>query len=544
MIQFSKISVVVLTGLLAFFLPVPMTGQENDMAGSENPITVVQQFYQAIKEQRCKNALDLRPGYTEEQCREVKEVNDVDVIRHHSIISPTKGGLAFIELKVKIRKADKQESWHGFLKLEKRGNHWKIVNDSYLSQKKIENFDAYLASRQYQAIDQPSTSTPAIPASIPERPEVVTPEPSQESSAEPVSGIDSALESAVPKPAPAITSPPPTVAPPLTVAPSTPSPSQRQELGRTALPRTGATTLLQACWGPDELRGSPGERTLHDRPADYSPPERVYPQWSNEPLEDKWARSIRFVNPAHGEKLVALTFDLCEQANERTGYDGEIVNILRAEKVNATFFAGGKWMRSHPQRAMQLMADPLFEIGNHAWTHGNLRVLRGKEMTEQIQWTQAQYELLREQLLKLPCAASVGESRAHRIPPLPTTFRFPYGACDATALKAVAQAGLYPIQWNVISGDPARGQTAELMIKGILDKMRPGSIVIAHANGRGWHTGEALRTLIPALRKQGYRFVTVSQLLKSGTPVAVESCYEVRPGDNLRYDQLFGRGTE
>ena len=111
-------------------------------------------------------------------------------------------------------------------------------------------------------------------------------------------------------------------------------------------------------------------------------------------------------------------------------------------------------------------------------------------------------------------------------------------------MKAVAEAGLYPIQWNVVSGDPTQRQTAELMAKEILNKMRPGSIVIAHANGRGWHTGEALRILIPALRKQGYRFVTVSELLKSGTPVAVESCYEVRPGDNLRYDKLFGRGTE
>ncbi|MEI2780110.1 MAG: polysaccharide deacetylase family protein [Candidatus Competibacter sp.] len=531
MIQGSKSSFIVFTGMLAFFSLFCVVGQENDEAGSENPITVVQQFYQAIKEHRCEDVARLRPGYSKKSCSEVKEVSDIHLIPR-LIGGNAKGQFAVVELQIQFRKANK-EPWHGFLTVVKRKSRWQIMHDSYWSPKNIGSLETYLASPEHRrSINQPSISPVSnLPAPMPEH-------TTMELAVDSVTVHDPVPEDVVPEPSPAITPPQ------ATVAPSVPSPLPPQELHHAAFPRPGATTLLDACWGPEQLRGSPGERTLHDRPADYSPPERVYPQWSNEPLEDKWARSIRFVNPAHGEKLVALTFDLCEQANERTGYDGAIVDILRAEKVNATFFAGGKWMRSHPQRAMQLMADPLFEIGNHAWTHGNLRVLRGKEMTEQIQWTQAQYELLREQLLKLPCAASVGESQIHRIPPLPTTFRFPYGACDATALKAVAEAGLYPIQWNVISGDPARRQTVDLMVKGILDKIRPGSIVIAHANGRGWHTGEALRILIPALRKQGYRFVTVSQLLKSGTPVAVESCYEVRPGDNLRYDQLFGRGTE
>lgn len=531
MIQGSKSSFIVFTGILAWFSLFSVMGQENDGAGSENPITVVQQFYQAIKEHRCEDAARLRPGYSKEKCSEVKDVSDIRVIPR-VIGGNAKGQFAVVELQIQTRKA-KKEPWHGFLTVVKRESRWQIIDNSYWSQENIGSLEAYLASPKHRrSIDQPSiSSVPNLPAPMPEN---TTMEPPVDS----VTGHDPVTESAAPKPSPAITPPQ------ATVVPSAPSPLPRQEPHDVAFPRPGAATILEACWGPEALRGSPEERAIRSRPADHSPPERRYPQWPNQPLGNEGTRSVRSVNPAHGEKLVALTFDLCEQANETTGYDGEIVDILRAEKVNATFFAGGKWMRSHPERAMQLMADPLFEIGNHAWTHGNLRVLRGKEMAEQIQWTQAQYELLREQLLQLPCAASMGKSEAHRIPPLPTTFRFPYGACDAAALKAVAQAGLYSIQWSVISGDPTRGQTADLMVKGIMNKMRPGSIIIAHANGRGWHTGEALRTLIPALRKQGYRFVTVSQLLKSGTPVAVESCYEVRPGDNLRYDQLFGRGTE
>ncbi|MBV5273922.1 MAG: hypothetical protein JZU52_09845, partial [Lamprocystis purpurea] len=82
------------------------------------------------------------------------------------------------------------------------------------------------------------------------------------------------------------------------------------------------------------------------------------------------------------------------------------------------------------------------------------------------------------------------------------------------------------------------------IVKAVLTSLKPGAIVIAHGNGRGRHTAEALTTLIPAIRKRGYRFVTVSELIAAGTPHLVDECYEVKPGDNRRYDKLFGKGTE
>ncbi len=83
---------------------------------------------------------------------------------------------------------------------------------------------------------------------------------------------------------------------------------------------------------------------------------------------------IRRVTLPAGEKLIALTFDLCEISTEVAGYDGAIVDTLRKERVPATFFAGGHWLATHPERARQLAADPLFEIGNHSWSH---RLLAG-----------------------------------------------------------------------------------------------------------------------------------------------------------------------
>jgi len=312
------------------------------------------------------------------------------------------------------------------------------------------------------------------------------------------------------------------------------------------LPTGNDDSVLNRCWTPTQLQSTAKERVIHlQKPADHSSPQRS----SDVDLDNTQnrafstsiaARSIRSVIPAHGEKIIALTFDLCEQADEIAGYDGAIVDLLRAEKVNATFYAGGKWMRSHPERTLQLMADPLFEVGNHAWTHGNLRVLRGVELTAQILWPQIQYQQLKEQLNTRSCAASIPDS----IPDQPTTFRFPYGTCDAVALQEVAAAGLYPVQWDIVTGDPSKKQTAQHIIDTVLKQIHPGAIIIAHGNGRGWHTHEALKTLIPALKKQGYQFVTVTTLLQSGKHVTAANCYETKPNDNLRYDKLFGRGTE
>ena len=307
--------------------------------------------------------------------------------------------------------------------------------------------------------------------------------------------------------------------------------------------RTGAPDLLRACCTPEQLCGSASDKIIKKLASDASPPERLtYRKQAN--LPEKLRGSIRYVKPHNSEKLVALTFDLCEHANEKSGYDADLVNYLRDHQVRATFFAGGKWMRSHAEKTMQLMADPLFEIGNHAWTHGNLRVLNGSEMIDQITWTQAEYEILREKLLKSKCAAKLGNQAAAAIPSSLTAFRFPYGACNTQSLAAVNQVGLTAIQWNIVTGDPAKGQTAENIARTVLNQVQPGSIVIAHANGRGWHTAEALLLIIAKLRARGYRFVTISELVARGETVAADSCYELKPGDNLRYDRLFGIGAK
>jgi peptidoglycan-N-acetylglucosamine deacetylase len=302
----------------------------------------------------------------------------------------------------------------------------------------------------------------------------------------------------------------------------------------------GSQIVLEGCWSEAERQGAPSEKkSLPDKASPVRPPPWL-PACKNTlpPLAPQLQNSIRSATPADGRKLIALTFDLCEGQREIAGYDADIIDFLRTNKIKATFYAGGKWLHSHPDRAMQLMADPLFEIGNHSWNHPNFRLLTEPEMQAQLLRTQAQYEILRENLAAKVQAKDLPGSEMAKIPLVPATFRFPYGTCSPQALQVTAGLGLPAVQWSIVTADSAKGQTAERIAGIIRRRVQPGSIVIMHANGKGIHTAQALSLCVPQLQNQGYQFVTVSELLQAGPVFSTTSCYEEKPNDNLHYDRI------
>ncbi|WP_297671586.1 polysaccharide deacetylase family protein [uncultured Desulfovibrio sp.] len=274
-------------------------------------------------------------------------------------------------------------------------------------------------------------------------------------------------------------------------------------------------------------------------PNDARPPVRRAPTVQLAPLGPDMVGNIRRVTLSDGEKAAALTFDLCELATVTTGCDMAVLNFLREERIPATLFMGGKWMRTHARRVRQIMAEPLFEIGNHAWTHGNCALLAPQGLRAQVLWTQAQYELLREEVLR------DAENRglpAPAVAPVPVLFRLPYGRCNDAALAELARLGLRVVQWDVAaeSGDSSNPAQAKKTARIVAAQVRPGSILLFHANGVPAGTAQLLREVTALLRAQGYRFVTAGELLRMGTPQMSRDGYFSRPGDNLALDSRFG----
>ena len=295
--------------------------------------------------------------------------------------------------------------------------------------------------------------------------------------------------------------------------------------------------LQNACFPPDALAALSGESVPLKGDHRFDGAEKPVALVPSTPIPQELRGSIRRVELPKGQKLIALTLDLCEDRGEVAGYEGRIFDYLRAENVKATLFSGGKWLRSHVARTQQLMTDPLFELANHAEAHRNLRKLDGQALTDEIAGPQRAYEGIRAGLAKTQCASSQPEA-LQSVPERLSLFRFPFGACSAASLNAVNDAGLLAIQWDLSSGDPDPHMDAKAIAEQIIRHVKPGSIIIGHANGRGWHTAEALPLVIPKLKALGYQFVTVSELLAAGKPVITSTCYDSRPGDTDRYDHL------
>jgi len=203
---------------------------------------------------------------------------------------------------------------------------------------------------------------------------------------------------------------------------------------------------------------------------------------------------VHFIyNGDRSKPYVALTFDLCQKPEYPAWFDRKIYDVLLHYNIPATFFMGGDWMRTHTDETLLLAANPLFEMGNHSWDHPDLPDLNEAQISAEIVKTQ-------DMLYKLT-------GRQARL------FRLPSGLHNDLVLSVIAWHGLYTIQWDVETGDPDPTIGAARMNQAVRERVQNGSIIIMHANGRGWHTAEALPEMIEYLQNQGYTLVTVSQLI-------------------------------
>ncbi|MBQ0884770.1 polysaccharide deacetylase family protein [Streptomyces sp. RM72] len=207
-------------------------------------------------------------------------------------------------------------------------------------------------------------------------------------------------------------------------------------------------------------------------------------------------------------KLVALTFDADMTADQGPrAASGErfdnprLIATLRKLKVPATVFMTGRWAEEYPDEARSIGRDPRFEIANHSYSHYaytddcyGLPTVSGDRMRADLERAYTAFE------------------KAGVPNPMPY-FRFPGGCYDKAALKELSATGVTAVQWDVVSGD-AFATDADAVTRQVLDGVRPGSVVVMHCTRSAAPvTEEVVRAVVPELRRQGYRFVKVSELI-------------------------------
>ncbi|MFH8976537.1 polysaccharide deacetylase family protein [Streptomyces sp. NPDC017890] len=212
--------------------------------------------------------------------------------------------------------------------------------------------------------------------------------------------------------------------------------------------------------------------------------------------------------PRADGRTVALTFDADMTADQGArAAAGErfdnprLIATLRELKVPATVFMTGRWAEEYPDEAGSIGRDPLFEIANHSYSHYaytgdcyGLPAVPEKRMRSDVERAYAAFE-----------RAGVRNAMPY--------FRFPGGCYDRAALDELTATGVTAVQWDVVSGD-AFATDADAVARQVLDGVRPGSVVVMHCTRSAAPvTEEAVRTIVPELRRRGYRFVKVSELI-------------------------------
>jgi polysaccharide deacetylase family sporulation protein PdaB len=191
------------------------------------------------------------------------------------------------------------------------------------------------------------------------------------------------------------------------------------------------------------------------------------------------------------KKVVALTFDDGPDAI----YTPQILEVLHRNKVPATFFVLGSQVEKYP-KVMEWMYKAGHEIGNHGYKHHDLNKLTEQEVYEDIK--RGERSILRTTGI------------------LAQYYRPPGGVMTHDVMNAVQASGYDLIHWSIDPRDWSLARTASVIAKSVKSSVSPGDIILFHDGGLNQkQTVAALQELITHLRSQGYRFVTVSQLLEA-----------------------------
>ncbi len=224
-------------------------------------------------------------------------------------------------------------------------------------------------------------------------------------------------------------------------------------------------------------------------------------EFAESPTSQLFGKTV--VSGPLNDRVVALTYD----DGPNPPYTDRILNALERERVHATFFVVGRAAEAYPRTLRREFLDG-DAIGNHTWDHGHLIVMSRAQIARSLKRTDD----------------AIFRATGTR----PRLLRPPFGARDWMVLDEARKLGYTPVMWSVPLANDWEYPPAATIAKRILRYVKDGSIVVLHDGNRGIvcraarvspHVCdrksdiEATVLIVEALKRQGYRFVTIPQLL-------------------------------
>jgi len=202
-------------------------------------------------------------------------------------------------------------------------------------------------------------------------------------------------------------------------------------------------------------------------------------------------KTVYQVHLSNNEKVIALGIDDGPWPKTTLA----MLDILKQNDVKVTFFWVGQALQANPELAKREVAEG-HAIGNHTWHHWYRRMDEATAKSEIDRTADLIYK-------------TTGVKTA--------LFRPPGGVLNnGLAAYAKSQKDAV-IMWSLTSADTDPHAKPQAFVNNVLKGAKPGSIVLMHDGGGDRHrTIEALPQIISGLKEQGYRFVTIPELLKMG----------------------------
>ena len=187
---------------------------------------------------------------------------------------------------------------------------------------------------------------------------------------------------------------------------------------------------------------------------------------------------------AESPKYIALTFD--DGPSGR--YTRRLLDGLKERNAKATFFLCGYRIAENPQDTQRIF-DEGHEIGIHGYSHKNMKTLCRRDIAKELADTRA--------LLPEGCKA---------------VWLRPPGGCCSDGVRQVAEVtGLSILDWSVDPRDWATRDAAAIE-RAVLKNVRDGDIILLHDMTDS--SVNAALNIVDSLQKEGFRFVTVSELAR------------------------------
>lgn len=169
-------------------------------------------------------------------------------------------------------------------------------------------------------------------------------------------------------------------------------------------------------------------------------------------------------------------------------YLSDMLTILKEQNVKASFFLEGRWTKNNPELAKMIVSAGN-EIGNHSYTHPDMKHLTSARIDEEIQKTNDVIE------------ATTGVR--------PKWFAPPSGSYRDEVVKIAAKEHLGTVMWSVDTIDWQKPET-NVLINRVMSKVHNGALILMHPTES---TTKALEQLIIQMKEKNLEIGTVSDLL-------------------------------